>query len=344
MKKTLKKIVLTLLAVTLSVMAVCPLFVQAETCVHTYNGKAIDDALVYYVGGDGAYYKDTVGNKVYVYTAEDGVEPFKAMGNSLIPDEDQAGYGTGYFFCEACGSLIVINMKKSAVPVVETPAPTVEPTIEPSVEESVAPSVEPTVEEIPVEPSTGVVAGVIEKANDFANDLFVFLTSAFVGLVIAALGWISKIKTSKKLDMITAAYQQQGEDNSKMKEAVEQLKSVAEAYGQMKDEIKQAKKELVATVTNGTGLDQQSLADIELLLNTGLEIMNQLKAASQLTWKNVEGVPEIYSRKADIAAASQLALENNLLINKIEELGTQNAKEIVAEIKTKAAEIGESGK
>lgn len=158
-----KKIISVVMAMAVLVFAFIPLVsVKAEECVHNYNGKNIDDTLVYYVGGDGAYYEDSVGNKIYVYTPEDGVEPFGAMGNSVIPSVDEEGYGTGYFFCDGCGSLIIINMKQSAVPpVVVEPStiPSVEESVTPSVEESVMPSEEPSVEESiapSVEPSVEI--------------------------------------------------------------------------------------------------------------------------------------------------------------------------------------------
>lgn len=206
--------------------------------------------------------------------------------------------------------------------------------VAPSIEESVVPTVEAT-----VEPSTGVMDGVVEKANDFINELLIFLTSAAVGLIIAALGWIRSIKMNKKLNMITAAYQQQGADKSQIEEASNQLKAVAVSFNQLKDEFKQAKKDIVATLMNGTGLDQQSLAEIEVLLNTGITYLSQIKAASGNAWKNVDGVTTIYSENCDVKTASQLALENAYLVNKIKELGNQSTEEIIAEVKANAAGV-----
>jgi hypothetical protein len=211
--------------------------------------------------------------------------------------------------------------------------------VAPSVEESVVSTVEPT-----VEPSTGVVDGVVEKANDFINELLIFLSSAAVGLIIAALGWIRTIKVNKKLNMITAAYQQLGADKSQIEEASNQLKAVAESFNQLKTELSEAKRDLVATLKNGNGLDQQSLAEIEVLLNTGLSYLSQIKAASSNAWKNVDGVTTIYSENCDVKTCSQLAVENTYLINKIKELGKQSTEEIIADVKAHAAGLEEASK
>jgi hypothetical protein len=236
-----------LAALVIALVAFIPLFVaSAETCAHTYNSKVVDDTLVYYVGGDGAYYKDAIGNKVYIYTAEDSVEPFKAMGNSVIPSADEEGYGTGYFFCEACGSLIVINMKQSATPVVETPAPTVEPTIEPSVEESVVPTVEPTVEE--EKPTIGGhVTAWIEK---YWGEAVAALSAFFVGAFYAfALPWLKR-----KLKKIVTAANKNEETTAlvvgAINQMIEKLEQIEEAHNKKDAEQDEVAKGALEDIAN----------------------------------------------------------------------------------------------
>lgn len=89
-------------------------YVYADTCVHTYNGKEINETLIYYIGEDGAYYMD--GNeKVYIYTAEDNIVPFGVMEGSSVPMYNEDGFGVGYCYCEKCHTLIVLSVKQSEV-------------------------------------------------------------------------------------------------------------------------------------------------------------------------------------------------------------------------------------
>ena len=242
-----------LAALVIAFVAFIPLFgASAETCTHTYNGKVVDDTLVYYVGGDGAYYENAEGVKTYIYTTEDAVEPFKAMGNSVIPSADEEGYGTGYFFCEACGSLIVINMKQSAVPVIE-------PSVVPSVEESVAPTVEPTVEETPVEPSVtpsveeekptigGHVTAWIEQYwGEAVAALSALLVSAFYAF---ALPWLKR-----KLKKIVTAANKNEETTAlvvgAINQMIEKLEQIEEAHNKKDAEQDEVAKGALEDIAN----------------------------------------------------------------------------------------------
>lgn len=295
-----------LAALVIALCAFIPLFgASAETCAHTYNGKIIDDSLVYYVGGDGAYYKDTVGNKVYVYTTEDAVEPFKAMGNSVIPSADEEDYGTGYFFCEACGGLIVINMKNSSVTLVE-------PSVVPSVEESVVPTVEPTVEETPVEPSVapsveeekptigGHVTAWIEK---YWGEAVAFLSAALVAAFYAfALPWLKR-----KLKKIVTAANKNEETTalvvSAINQMIEKLEQIEEAHNK-----KDAEQDAVAVaVTDDVAKIRVEVDEVKEFAYACLNILKTVYANSKNVPQGVKDLVNLKYAKA-ISAATHLSI------------------------------------
>ena len=212
----------------------------------------------------------------------------------------------------------------------------------PSAEISETPSEEPAAsiepadgnEEKPAEEENKPFA---EVANDFISNLFIFLSSAGVGLLVALTGIIKAFRTNKKLTILTTAYNQLSGENGELKKFIDGFQKVKEDFAETIKSLSDFKEEMVAKIGDVSSLDQNSLATIRVELGSIAETVAQIKKASGIAWKNAEGVLGIYSKGSDGRAASEIAAENIHLIEKIKELSGKKAEEIIAECKAKGS-------